>query len=133
MGSSLTTAQQLFGTVAVYPGKQADQVAVGTTPWTLDPLPASAASPLASGAFFKAPGNGQVTPYASAATSCADATLPTGSFCREVALVKGMPDGTQPTTGTAYTLWIRVIRVGDPVIASNPSMYAVVDREVLFQ
>jgi prepilin-type N-terminal cleavage/methylation domain-containing protein len=97
----------------------------GTAPWVLDPTSASGvANDLAEGAFFKVLPNGQVSSVSSTDggwTSCASA-IPTGMYCREVALCQGMIDGGIPSIiaagGTPYTYLTRVSRAGDPLTSA---------------
>jgi prepilin-type N-terminal cleavage/methylation domain-containing protein len=132
LNSGSPAANALYGTLGSYPGQSLEKVAIGSSPWQLDPTPAST-NALGTGPFFSVTEGGNIATVSSGATSCADSTLKKGTLCREVALISGMPDGSSPTSGTAYTLWTRVIRVGDPSPSSNPSLYAVVDREVVVQ
>ena len=122
--SQILTKTTLYGTAATYPAGGPASKLPGSTPWQLDP----------QGAFFAVNEQGVITPTAVAgATSCASTSIPVGVFCREVALTTTLPNGTQPAVGTPYTIWTRVIRVGDPTPATNPSMNAVVERMVVVQ
>ena len=122
--TQILTSNTLYGTVGSYPAGGPPTVAPGATPWQLDP----------QGAFFAVNEAGVITPTAVAgATNCASTSIPVGVFCREVALTTTLPDGTQPGVGTPYTIWTRVIRVGDATQAANPSLYAVVERMVVVQ
>jgi len=142
--SSLATtcSSGACNTVTVAP----ENVAVGTTPWKLDPTVPSAispattpptyANPLEAGAFFTIDATGVITPLAKDAswTSCASAGIPVGTFCREYAVTSGVEDastnlGAIPAGTTVFTLWTRVVRIGQPSAAT----YSVVHREVVFQ
>lgn len=93
-----------------------DTLPIGAAPWTMDPK-----------GLFTVHEDGVVSAVTgAAANSCADASLPSGAFCRETAVVNGVPyTGAGTIPGTGYTLWIRVGRVGDPINK------AVVHREVI--
>lgn len=118
LGTSASNA--LFGTLGTFtPGTPPDKLPIGASPWQLDP----------TGAFFTADASGVVNPTTSAATSCAPSGLAPGILCREVALTAGLPDGSSPHSGTAYTLWTRVIRSDD----GSPLSFAVVDRMVVLR
>jgi prepilin-type N-terminal cleavage/methylation domain-containing protein len=132
LGSGSAATNQLFGPVGTFTaGTPPDKVAIGAAPWKIDPNPANPQAGLGSGAVFTVNQSGVITPVAGTFTSCADSTLPRTALCREVALTAGMPDGTAAASGTAYTVWTRVIRVGEPSPAANPSIYAVVDAIVV--
>lgn len=129
LGSGSAGANQLYGSVGAYPGLTLDKIAIGTSPWQLDPNPPNPASPLATGALFTVSGIGVLTPLPTGAVaSCADAAIPAGTLCREVAYLASMPNGTASTTGTANTLCTRVSRKGDPLLA-----YAVFGCEVIIK
>ena len=150
----------LFAAAAALPVPTPDQIAVGAAPWVIDPsLPDQSDSCgsangsgcvntyIGTGALFEVLSNGDIIPcfapgvpsqclsgtYAPAAlpASCADATIPGGIYCREVAVTTAMENsktyvqdsaGTQyPQTGNfvvppvgskSYTLWVRIHRVG---------------------
>jgi prepilin-type N-terminal cleavage/methylation domain-containing protein len=138
--SGSTMANEIFGTVGTYPGKPLSQVAIGTSPWQIDPNPPNPSTPtfpypLNNGALFNVDPTGKVVQLTTgSAASCADSTnIPVGTLCREVAYLQTMPNGTAPITGNAYTLCTRVSRMGDSHPSSNPSLNTVVDCEVILQ
>jgi len=123
----------------------ARDIAIGTAPWIIDPsAPDSTAIPstgpmpgdLGVGAIFRVMPDGEIRPLAGTFTSCADATIPTGAYCRELLLQNKivLPTSAQNTSIQAQvdavnarttTLWIRISRVGEP------RNFAVVERKVL--
>ncbi|MBS2026263.1 MAG: hypothetical protein JST54_00040 [Deltaproteobacteria bacterium] len=122
--TTLTTTPTIFGTPQGFPAGGPASKALGASPWQLDP----------QGAFFSVSEDGIIVPASgNGATNCGSSSLPNGTFCREIALITTLPDGSTPPSGTPYTLWTRVIRGGDPSPPSNPSLYAVVERMVVVQ
>lgn len=123
----------------------ARDIAIGTAPWIIDPsAPDSTAIPstgpmpgdLGVGAVFRVMPDGEIRPLAGTFTSCADVTIPTGAYCRELLLQNKivLPTSAQNTSIQAQvdavnarttTLWIRISRVGEP------GNFAVVERKVL--
>ena len=123
----------------------ATTVAVGGAPWVIDPsAPDSTAIPstgpmpgdLGVGAVFRVLPDGEIRPIAGTFTSCADATIPAGAYCRELLLQnKLVLPASAPNTqlqalvdavnARTTTLWIRISRKGEP------GNFAVVERKVL--
>jgi type II secretory pathway pseudopilin PulG len=123
----------------------ARDVAVGSAPWIIDPsapdptaIPATGPMPgdLGVGAVFRVLPDGEIRPLAGTFTSCADATIPAGAYCREVLIQnKLVLSGSAPNAqiqaqvdavnARTTTLWIRVSRKGEP------ATFAVVERKVL--
>jgi prepilin-type N-terminal cleavage/methylation domain-containing protein len=118
-----------------FPATRPDQIPEGGAPWIMD-----------TAGLFRIPEGGQATAFV-------PGTMPTGCndsvnikpfvYCREYVVTKQMPDGAMPTPcnaascppaaawpttmGAAYTVWVRVNRMGD-----RPEQ-AVILREVIFQ
>lgn len=135
------------------PSPEPDQIAVGpeatppspSLPWQLDPTtpqevapattPPTFVDPMSAGAFFKVDALGHIVPIDTNVDSNVSAwtasrnclSAPVGTFCREIAVTTGVEDTTVAPSGTAYTLWTRVTRVGDPPGSE------VVHREVIVQ
>ncbi|WP_338869839.1 type II secretion system protein [Myxococcus stipitatus] len=96
-------------------------LAPGAAPWKVDPSPAVAGDP-SSGAYFKLSASGLVEPLTgiAAGTACNHASLPEGTYCREMLVTKGLPKDP-PTAASALlppgsrpvTVWTRVVRKGD--------------------
>jgi prepilin-type N-terminal cleavage/methylation domain-containing protein len=89
-----------------------DQVAIGGAGWTVE------------GAWKIMPAAGVVA-TATLPGSCA--TVPVGTYCREVSVTNRLPNGTAPAQGNAFTVWARVVRGGEPATS------ALLHREVLIQ
>ena len=51
-------------------------------------------------------------------------------FDAHVATVVRDKDNVAPKAGTAYTFWVRVLRLGDPLMLTRPQVFGVSDREV---
>jgi prepilin-type N-terminal cleavage/methylation domain-containing protein len=118
-------------------------LAVGASPWAIDDSVPEAGD-LGTGAFFDLLPDGSITPRTSltivTAPSCASANIPTGTYCREVLIAKGLPPDKAASTvnaavataltaagAQAYTRWVRVWRKGEPEVR------AVVSREVFVE
>jgi hypothetical protein len=95
----------------------------GTEPWQVDTSVAVPNDP-GSGAYFELSATGEVkapVPAIAAGTACNATEVPTGTYCREVLVTRGMPrtvavnsaallpPGSQPVT-----VWTRVWRKGEP-------------------
>lgn len=124
-----------------WPGTSPDQLPLSdTTTWKLDPTtplqvtssPPTYQDAVGVGAFFKVDTLGSIAPVwpvpsYSTSDTCQTVSVPVGTFCRQVAVVKGLPSGAAPPSGTAYTVWTRVWRVGQSAGS------AVTHREVIVQ
>lgn len=110
-----------------------DQLPVGSAPWVPDPRPPQAGD-LASGAYFRIDGLGNITAVdaatAPAGTACNQ--VPAGTWCREVLVTRNLPAGTGgiatggtpigngdngqvlPPGAQPYTVWTRISHAGDP-------------------
>ena len=113
-----------------YPGAPLDTYPIDDSHWAVDP----------AGAFFKVTLNGEASRLddvggdLNGVKKCGAAEVPEGTYCREIALVRGMPDGsTAPIDSFGgfspqpYTLWTRVSRKGEA------PRWAHVYREVIVQ
>jgi prepilin-type N-terminal cleavage/methylation domain-containing protein len=91
------------------------------------------------GAFFKLLPNGEITQLnVTAGTLCSSTAVPDGTYCRELMLTPGMPNGVAlpanpPWTALAgvanpQTLWIRIYRKGQ-----DPVRYGNLQRQVFLQ
>jgi len=110
-----------------YPGAALDTYPIDDDHWAVDP----------AGAFFTVTPNGEVKELDAlngAVKKCGDAEVPVGTYCREVGLVRGMPNGDVAPIAAfggfapqAYTLWTRVSRKGESPARAH------VHREVIVQ
>lgn len=122
--TKITSSATLFAGRSTTCVANLDKLDFGAAPWVPDPL----------GAFYEVGGDGTITAGGgNGATSCTASTVDRSAFCREIAVTPCLPDGSAPSAGTAYTVWVRVMRAGDPRPASEPTLYAHVSREVFVQ
>lgn len=92
-------------------------VPVGTGPWVLDPTSTTDPLDFSQGAYFKILPDGTITPVSIAGSpSCASATVPEGTICREVFTHLGGPYNASPvgaylpSAARSATAWVRVTR-----------------------
>ncbi|MDP1825945.1 MAG: prepilin-type N-terminal cleavage/methylation domain-containing protein [Archangium sp.] len=116
--------------------------AIGTGHWTMDPS-VVVAGDLSTGALFFVGGNGMLMRCTSGSTpacptsitTCADANIPQGVFCREVAATRSAasftPGGIVPAGTFVTTQWVRVIEKKAQAAQTTDS--ALVGREVFAQ
>lgn len=100
---------------------------IGAAPWVIDP---SVPDPspnmpgdLGTGAVFRVLPDGEISPLTGPFTSCVDAAIPVGAYCRELLLHSKLPlstsnnlqvQGRLDTAGAqSFTLWIRISRKGE--------------------
>lgn len=117
----LSDKKRLLALALPSPATPPDRLAIGTPPWAPDPTPAGADGDLSTGAYFRIRPDGELTLLTGLppGTPCNAASLPEGSYCREVALTAGMPAdlgahaGILPAGSSAVTYWVRVARKGE--------------------
>lgn len=111
-----------------------DQLPLGSPPWSadVDPPPSPDPFDVSTGAYFQLAANGEISRVTCAGCPCN--LVPTGVYCREVALVRGLPvaptgpaRGIVPAASQPYTYWLRISRGGEPLSK------AIVHREVIIQ
>lgn len=111
-----------------------DQLPLGAPPWSadVDPPPSTDPFDVSTGAYFQLAANGEITRVALTGFPCG--MVPVGVYCREVALVRGLPvtptgaaRGILPAASQPYTYWVRISRGGEPLSK------AIVHREVIIQ
>jgi prepilin-type N-terminal cleavage/methylation domain-containing protein len=94
---------------------------------------------LSIGAFFSMLPNGEFQQLnLPAGTGCGDPIVPPGTYCREVQVTAGMPNGLSLPPNPAWialngsvtpqTYWARIYRRGE-----NPALFAVVYKQVMTQ
>jgi prepilin-type N-terminal cleavage/methylation domain-containing protein len=106
-----------------YPGGATmPNIGIGNGPWITDPSPVIP-NDLSTGAYFKVLPDGEITQVTTLGNpACGSAGVPNGTYCREIAIMQGVPPSIAGTTYTIpiptgtlpYTLWTRVSRGGSP-------------------
>lgn len=130
----LSDKTQLRASAVPLPATPPIQLGIGANPWAPDATPAIAGD-LSTGAYFRVLPNGTISHITSVppGTPCNSATLPEGSYCREVLRTIGMPvalgahAGIMPAAALPVTYWVRIARRGE-----GP-LLAVVHRKVIVQ
>ncbi|NOK21966.1 PulJ/GspJ family protein [Corallococcus carmarthensis] len=121
LASKVELANQAVPRPALFP----PDVALGTTPWQLDPS-APQAGDVGTGAYFRVRPTGQVEPALDvpAGTACnastPDTVLPRDVYCREILVTKGLPKDLPPAAqamvpagSLPFTFWTRAYRKND--------------------
>jgi hypothetical protein len=108
--AGLKTLSTLKATQQTDPATQA----VGAGDWLPDDS-TSVSGDYGTGAVFEMHADGTVVQKSTAPSSCADAAVKTGQYCREVLVASGLPPSStnKSPASTAYTRWIRVSRKGE--------------------
>ncbi|WP_375756783.1 type II secretion system protein [Corallococcus exercitus] len=121
LASKLELANQAVARPSTYP----PELALGATPWQLDPSTPQAGD-VGTGAYFRVLPTGQVAPALDVpnGTPCSvstpDAVLPRDVYCREILVTKGLPKDLPPAAqamvpagALPFTFWTRAYRKGD--------------------
>ncbi|MCY1023784.1 type II secretion system protein [Pyxidicoccus sp. MSG2] len=104
----------------VRPAAAPTTLAIGAAPWTVDTSAPVTGDP-GTGAYFQVLPTGQIShvPGIPLGTSCTDTRLRRGTYCREVLVTEGTPyalsAGQVPAGVRAYTVWLRISRLGEPL------------------